>query len=113
MPVDDTEYNLFVDDWMYMMDTNRVMNRSYMKKLGITVAEISIFFDKTEPVRKCGIVNDTFLTCSKRFDLINVSPLMLPTHVRLLNKSGDIFPSNVYRTVKVVKAVLLNNAVSP
>ena len=54
VPVDDTEYNLFVDDCMYMMDTNRVMNRSYMKKLGITVAEISIFFDKTEPVRKCG-----------------------------------------------------------
>jgi len=30
-----------------------VMNRSYMKKLGITVAEISIFFDKTPPLRKC------------------------------------------------------------
>ena len=53
VPIDDTEYDLFVDDWMYMMDNNRVMNRSYMKKLGITVAEISIFFDKTQPVRKC------------------------------------------------------------
>jgi hypothetical protein len=54
VPIDDTEYDLFVDDWMFMMDSNRVMNRSYMKKLGITVAEISIFFDKTKPVRKCG-----------------------------------------------------------
>jgi hypothetical protein len=53
VPVDDTEYDLFVDDWMFMMDADRVMNRSYMKKLGVTVAEISIFFDKTKPVRKC------------------------------------------------------------
>jgi hypothetical protein len=53
VPIDDTEYDLFVDDWMFMMDNNRVMNRSYMKKLGVTVAEISIFFDKTKPVRKC------------------------------------------------------------
>jgi hypothetical protein len=55
VPIDDTEYDLFVDDWMYMMDNNRVMNRSYMKKFGVTVAEISIFFDKTKPVRKCGV----------------------------------------------------------
>lgn len=53
VPVGDTEYDLFVDDWMFMMDDNRMMNRSYMKKLGVTVAEISIFFDKTGPVRKC------------------------------------------------------------
>jgi hypothetical protein len=53
VPIDDTKYDLFIDDWMFMMDKNRVMNRSYMKKLGVTVAEISIFFDKTKPVRKC------------------------------------------------------------
>jgi hypothetical protein len=53
VPIDGTEYDLFVDDWMYMIDDNRMMNRSYMKKLGVTVAEISIFFDKTRPVRKC------------------------------------------------------------
>lgn len=53
VPVDDTVYDLFVDDWMYLMDDNRLMNRSYMKKLGVTVAEISIFFDKTAPIRKC------------------------------------------------------------
>jgi hypothetical protein len=54
VPVDDTEYDLFVDDWMFMMDNNRVMNRSYMKKFGVTIAEISIFFDKSKPIRKCG-----------------------------------------------------------
>ena len=53
VPVGDSTYNLAVDDWMYMMDKNRMMNRSYMSKFGINVAEISIFFDKTQPTRKC------------------------------------------------------------
>ncbi|MBU2879784.1 DUF3833 domain-containing protein [Aliiglaciecola lipolytica] len=53
VPVDDSEFDLKVDDWMYMLDEKRMMNRSYMSKLGIGVAEISIFFDKTEPLRKC------------------------------------------------------------
>lgn len=53
VPIDDKEYDLYVDDWMYQMDENRLMNRSYMKKFGITVAEISIFFDKSPPIRKC------------------------------------------------------------
>jgi hypothetical protein len=54
VPINDTEYDLFVDDWMFMLDETQMMNRSYMKKLGITVAEISIFFDKTPPIRTCG-----------------------------------------------------------
>lgn len=54
VPIDDSEYDFFIDDWMFMMDDNRMMNRSYMKKFGVTIAEISIFFDKTQPVRKCG-----------------------------------------------------------
>ncbi|MGO4891369.1 DUF3833 domain-containing protein [Flavobacterium sp. W21_SRS_FM6] len=57
VPVDGTEYDLAVDDWMYKLDDNRVMNRSYMSKFGVTVAEISIFFDKTAPIRGCKSVN--------------------------------------------------------
>lgn len=53
VPVDGSEYDLAVDDWMFMMDQDRMMNRSYMSKLGVEVAQISIFFDKTKPVRKC------------------------------------------------------------
>lgn len=53
VPVDGTEYDLNVDDWMYKLDDNRVMNRSYMSKFGVTVAQISIFFDKTAPIRGC------------------------------------------------------------
>jgi hypothetical protein len=53
VPIGDSEYDFAIDDWMFQMDEHRVMNRSYMKKFGITVAEISIFFDKTQPLRKC------------------------------------------------------------
>ncbi|NCP66220.1 MAG: DUF3833 domain-containing protein [Paraglaciecola sp.] len=53
VPVGDSTYDFAVDDWMFRLDDNRVMNRSYMQKLGITVAEISIFFDKTAPLRRC------------------------------------------------------------
>lgn len=53
VPIGDSSYDFAIDDWMFLMDENRMMNRSYMKKFGFTVAEISIFFDKTPPVRKC------------------------------------------------------------
>ena len=53
VPIDDTEYDFTIDDWMYRLDEHRVMNRSYMKKLGITLAEISIFFDKSPGHAKC------------------------------------------------------------
>jgi hypothetical protein len=53
VPIGDSEYDFAIDDWMFQMDEQRVMNRSYMQKFGITVAEISIFFDKTLPLRKC------------------------------------------------------------
>lgn len=53
VPVGGTEYDLAIDDWMFLMDQNRMMNRSYMSKFGVQVAEISIFFDKTPPIRKC------------------------------------------------------------
>ena len=51
--IGDSTYDFAIDDWMYMLDDTRMMNRSYMSKFGVTLAEISIFFDKTEPIRKC------------------------------------------------------------
>ena len=50
VPIDGTEYDFAIDDWMFQMDEQRVMNRSYMSKLGVNVADISIFFDKNENV---------------------------------------------------------------
>ena len=47
VPVDDKSYRLKFDDWMWAMDNgNVVINRSYLKKFGITVAEITIFMQK-------------------------------------------------------------------
>lgn len=38
--------HLTLDDWMWAMNDDVVMNRSYMKKFGITVAELTIFLKK-------------------------------------------------------------------
>lgn len=51
--VDDKTHELFLDDWIYQIDEHRAFNRTRMKKFGIQVAELSIFFDKEKPVSKC------------------------------------------------------------
>jgi hypothetical protein len=38
---------------MYQIDEYRVFNRTKMKKFGVTVAEITLFFDKELPVKSC------------------------------------------------------------
>ncbi len=53
LTIDDTDYQFFLDDWMYQLDDYRMMNRTVMKKFGIAVAEITIFFDKEKPLRSC------------------------------------------------------------
>lgn len=46
VPVDDTTYRLKLDDRMWQMNDGVLINRSYMKKFGITVAELTIFMQK-------------------------------------------------------------------
>lgn len=53
VPVDGEVYELSLDDWMYLVDEYRVFNRTEMKKLGITVGEVTLFFDKQTPHKKC------------------------------------------------------------
>ena len=53
VPVDDDIYLLHLDDWMYQLDSNRVVNKTKMKKLGVTVADITLFFDKSTPDQRC------------------------------------------------------------
>lgn len=48
VPVDDTTYRLKFDDWMWQMNDGVLINRSYMKKFGITVAELTLFMQKQE-----------------------------------------------------------------
>lgn len=46
LPVGDTTYRIRFDDWMWMMNDGVLINRSYLKKFGITVAELTIFMQK-------------------------------------------------------------------
>jgi len=48
VPVEDKTYRMTLDDWFWMMNDNVLMNRSYMKKFGITFAEITIFMQKID-----------------------------------------------------------------
>jgi hypothetical protein len=48
VPVDDTTYRLKFDDWMWQMNDGVLLNRSYLKKFGITVAELTLFMQKQE-----------------------------------------------------------------
>lgn len=48
IPVDDTTYRLTLDDWMWQMNDGVLINRSYMKKFGITVAELTLFMQKQD-----------------------------------------------------------------
>ena len=46
LPVGNKTYNVKLDDWMYQIDENTLMNKSDIKKFGITVAKLTIFFQK-------------------------------------------------------------------
>ncbi|SEL76613.1 Protein of unknown function [Colwellia chukchiensis] len=50
---DGTSMLFSLDDWMYQVDEYRLFNRTKMKKLGIIVAEITLFFDKEFPQKRC------------------------------------------------------------
>lgn len=44
LPVDGSTWHVDMDDWMYLIDEHTLANRTTMTKLGVKVAEISIFF---------------------------------------------------------------------
>jgi len=46
LPVDGTTYRITFDDWMFNMNDGILINRSYLKKFGFTVAELSLFMQK-------------------------------------------------------------------
>lgn len=53
LTLEDDTYQLSMDDWMYQLDEYRVMNKTSMKKFGLEVANITLFFDKELPVKQC------------------------------------------------------------
>jgi hypothetical protein len=48
LPVDGKVYNVYFDDWMWLMDENTMMNRSTMSKFGFRLGEVSLFFKKRD-----------------------------------------------------------------
>ena len=46
LPVGDTSYRIRFDDWMWVMNDGVLINRSYLKKFGIPVSELTIFMQK-------------------------------------------------------------------
>ncbi|MDB2415455.1 DUF3833 domain-containing protein [Rickettsiales bacterium] len=48
IPVDGKTYRLKLDDWMWQMNDGVLINRSYLKKFGITVAELTLFMQKQD-----------------------------------------------------------------
>lgn len=48
LDVDGSTYRVNFDDWFWAMDDNNMMNRSYIKKFGIVMAEVTIFMQKQD-----------------------------------------------------------------
>nr|WP_283104212.1 DUF3833 domain-containing protein [Shewanella gelidimarina] len=46
LPVDDSEYQVRFDDWMYLVDENTIINRSDIIKFGITMAQVTLVITK-------------------------------------------------------------------
>lgn len=44
LPVDGRHWTMDMDDWMYLMDEDTLINRTRMSKLGVEVGQISLFF---------------------------------------------------------------------
>ena len=46
LPVDDKVYEVEFDDWMFLQQDGVMINRSVMKKFGIRLGEVPLFFRK-------------------------------------------------------------------
>lgn len=44
--VDDSSYRVQFDDWMYRLSDQHLFNRASIRKFGVTVAEVTLFFEK-------------------------------------------------------------------
>ncbi len=49
LPVDDKQYEVQMDDWMYQMDERTLINRTSMRKFGVEVGQVTLFFRKEQP----------------------------------------------------------------
>jgi len=49
LPVGDKTYRVKFEDWIFALDDRRIMNRSYIQKFGLDVAEVTIFMERQDP----------------------------------------------------------------
>ena len=49
----DDSYEVTMDDWMYQLDEDRVINKTAMYKFGVNVANVTLFFDKHSLNQTC------------------------------------------------------------
>lgn len=48
LDVGNKTYRITFDDWMFLMNDGVLINRSYLKKFGFTVAELTLFMQKQD-----------------------------------------------------------------
>ena len=48
LEVGENTYRITFDDWMFLMNDGVLINRSYLKKFGIKVAELTLFMQKLD-----------------------------------------------------------------
>jgi hypothetical protein len=48
LDVDESTYRVNFDDWFWAFDNKQIMNRSYIKKFGIVMAEVTIFMQRQD-----------------------------------------------------------------
>ncbi len=48
LPVDDSVYHVTFEDWMFQLDQNTLLARSYMSKWGINLGEVTIIMTKQD-----------------------------------------------------------------
>ncbi|WP_394129653.1 DUF3833 domain-containing protein [Shewanella maritima] len=46
LTVDDSDYQVHFDDWMYLVDENTIINKSDIIKFGLTVAKVTLVISK-------------------------------------------------------------------
>lgn len=46
LDVDGSSYRVYFDDWFWALDGDNMMNRSYIRKFGLVMAEVTIFMQK-------------------------------------------------------------------
>ena len=49
LEVNGRTFRITFDDWMWLMNDGVLVNRSYLKKFGVTVAELTLFMQKQNP----------------------------------------------------------------